>query len=1048
MSSGCRMELIEETLKLVEEEKKAANEIAAYSRNVREIDEIHQKFEQIYGGKYGKNRRAMSRRLEPVELDRMIRLVRAENSQPQKTGLFGFGGMKKEEYETFTDKLNLIRSNLSSMAGEWNAYLRGQQDAVKQKFAEYEGEIEEAQNLYRAAMDTSEPPFPEEVLGNEISLGKICRQLPECESIRVLAAEGVKSIQGNTLELLLQRRLDQPVPCSVFYEDMRHKEHLNAFLRNLIRQVMYQLPLYRYEIYYLDGMNNCSGLREMLELQNIQETYADLIVPQLAADGFRMLHVDRDSDGIHQELLSLEKYMGQVTDLLQGKPGFEQYNRENEQKIPYKIVILDSVDGNAEQALVRKLLINGPRCGIFVILLQDQSQMQKQLDSDNDKLRMAELSTLIEYGNDVAKVIPAGGQESYVIKLLEENRDYHDYIAKVLETGQTRKQLDNSFAACFPENYVYGQYTSTVELENGNLEGKIEIPFAIDRRGRMTSIELGSPNYAHGLISGATGSGKSTMLHMIINSVVMNYHPEDVEIWLVDYKKIEFSVYIEDRPPHVKFIGIERNEEFTFSLLDLITEEYERRLDVFRQENVRNIDLYKKKRGMHSMARILLIIDEFHLMSQQISENMEYSRKLENLLAEGRGAGIVCLFVDQAISQGLRGLTQKGKDQMRMRLAMANAREETAVTLDISSQTAADIALESGEALRKYIRKIQQPDGTERKEACLESLRVVYLLDDCRREIAHKALALYGEGRQALIVDGNKQAVYEEQVAKEYEQMRYDGRNIAYLHLGKPSNLEKCFAIPLVRNYGENILCILDKFDLQRRVFLSSLDSFLREENRKVYVLAEENDEFYHKMWETLQNRSRENTALEVYSDYGQICDAVRRLSEELVDRRSHQKKEEILIFWMGLESMLKEFSYYPAFREDDRRKETPQDDLEVRLEGKMAAFLGETKPKEKEKETELFNATSKIVELMTEGGKRGIHQFVLYSSIQSLKMAREIKTDNFKFKLSGFMNKDQCFEFYGTAKFMESIDEKAEDMLVCHDGNRGRFFLPYLVEE
>lgn len=113
-----------------------------------------------------------------------------------------------------------------------------------------------------------------------------------------------------------------------------------------------------------------------------------------------------------------------------------------------------------------------------------------------------------------------------------------------------------------------------------------------------------------------------------------------------------------------------------------------------------------------------------------------------------------------------------------------------------------------------------------------------------------------------------------------------------------------------------------------------------------------------------------------------------------------------------------------------------------------MAAFLGETKPEEKEKEAELFNATSNIVELVTEGGKRGIHQFVLYSSILSLKMAREIKTDNFKFKLSGFMNKDQCFEFYGTAKFMESMGEKAGDMLVCHDGNRGRFFLPYLVEE
>ena len=486
--------------------------------------------------------------------------------------------------------------------------------------------------------------------------------------------------------------------------------------------------------------------------------------------------------------------MGQVTDLLQGKPGFEQYNRENEQKIPYKIVILDSVDGNAEQALVRKLLINGPRCGIFVILLQDQSQMQKQLDSDNDKLRMAELSTLIEYGNDVAKVIPAGGQESYVIKLLEENRDYHDYIAKVLETGQTRKQLDNSFAACFPENYVYGQYTSTVELENGNLEGKIEIPFAIDRRGRMTSIELGSPNYAHGLISGATGSGKSTMLHMIINSVVMNYHPEDVEIWLADYKKVEFSVYIEDRPPHVKFIGIERNEEFTFSLLDLITEEYERRLELFHQENVRNIDLYKKKHGMHSMARILLIIDEFHLMSQQVSENMEYSTKLENLLAEGRGAGIVCLFADQAISKGLKGLTQKGKDQMRMRLAMANTKEEMEITLDMNHISEADAVLDKGEVLKKTMRTIRQSDGTERKEAGLDSVRVVYLSDDCRREVAHKALTLYGEGRQPLIVDGNKPAVYEDRVAKEYEQRMYDGRNTTYLHLGKPSNLDKCFA--------------------------------------------------------------------------------------------------------------------------------------------------------------------------------------------------------------------------------------------------------------
>ena len=61
-----------------------------------------------------------------------------------------------------------------------------------------------------------------------------------------------------------------------------------------------------------------------------------------------------------------------------------------------------------------------------------------------------------------------------------------------------------------------------------------------------------------------------------------------------------------------------------------------------------------------------------------------------------------------------------------------------------------------------------------------------------------------------------------------------------------------------------------------------------------------------------------------------------------------------------------------------------------------------------------------------------GMYLSLIHISILSLKMAREIKTDNFKFKLSGFMNKDQCFEFYGTAKFMESMGEKAGDMLVC----------------
>ena len=61
--------------------------------------------------------------------------------------------------------------------------------------------------------------------------------------------------------------------------------------------------------------------------------------------------------------------------------------------------------------------------------------------------------------------------------------------------------------------------------------------------------------------------------------------------------------------------------------------------------------------------------------------------------------------------------------------------------------------------------------------------------------------------------------------------------------------------------------------------------------------------------------------------------------------------------------------------------------------------------------------------------------------------MAKEIKLENFKFKISGFQDKDSCYDFFGSAKFMEGMGENPGDMLVCHDGVRGRFFLPYLAD-
>lgn len=56
-------------------------------------------------------------------------------------------------------------------------------------------------------------------------------------------------------------------------------------------------------------------------------------------------------------------------------------------------------------------------------------------------------------------------------------------------------------------------------------------------------LELGGEGSVHGFISGGTNSGKSTLLHTIILSACLHYHPNDLEIWLVDYKQTEFYLY-------------------------------------------------------------------------------------------------------------------------------------------------------------------------------------------------------------------------------------------------------------------------------------------------------------------------------------------------------------------------------------------------------------------------------------------------------------------------------------------------------------------------
>ena len=94
---------------------------------------------------------------------------------------------------------------------------------------------------------------------------------------------------------------------------------------------------------------------------------------------------------------------------------------------------------------------------------------------------------------------------------------------------------------------------------------------------RLQHLRLGRGLAQHALIAGKTGSGKSNLLHVIITNLALWYSPDEVEFYLVDFKKgVEFKVYVTQPLPHARAVAIESDREFGVSVLQRIDAESSR----------------------------------------------------------------------------------------------------------------------------------------------------------------------------------------------------------------------------------------------------------------------------------------------------------------------------------------------------------------------------------------------------------------------------------------------------------------------------------------
>lgn len=348
------------------------------------------------------------------------------------------------------------------------------------------------------------------------------------------------------------------------------------------------------------------------------------------------------------------------------------------------------------------------------------------------------------------------------------------------------------------------------------------LPIGIDDKGEIVSIDFENENFA-AFICGASRSGKSTLLHSLLTSIFLSKHPDDVEIWLVDFKMTEFSRYTVNTPPHIRYIVLDESPELVYDLIDRLTEVLRKRQSIFKKNGW--VKLSDAQNANKYMPALLVTIDEFSVMSKIIAdaalEGKDYRDKFQMLLSKGAAFGFRFVLSSQGFTQGTRGLSDYSKKQIQQRIAMKTELTEIKETLGLPSPTDAEKSMM--EELVPHYALLKR--NTPAKGGRIRSTHVLYFEDAAdQASFLSSRMTHYDKGakydiassceyidKELQIFDGNELTEYSHvhQDILSHISRKHGSScdsTTQFLCIGQPLRMKRSMVIELVDGYAESIL--------------------------------------------------------------------------------------------------------------------------------------------------------------------------------------------------------------------------------------------------
>lgn len=226
--------------------------------------------------------------------------------------------------------------------------------------------------------------------------------------------------------------------------------------------------------------------------------------------------------------------------------------------------------------------------------------------------------------NNIKKAYSLGRQIKYALDN-EEARVYNDGAKVVVELPYKGSTV---YFGDFMHDNAYKMQTS-----------KTIVPIGQDAKGNNVYGDLAK--MPHMLVAGTTGSGKSVFLNGVITSLLMRNTPDDLQLFLIDPKMVEFK-----RFSKLHYVQYVTDTNKAIALLSKLCKEMDRRYEVMANRGCRDIDDYNKRNPEDRLPKLVLVVDEMADMMMG-KQGKQVEANIVRLAQKARACGIHMVLATQ-----------------------------------------------------------------------------------------------------------------------------------------------------------------------------------------------------------------------------------------------------------------------------------------------------------------------------------------------------------------------------------------------------------------